>query len=1066
MNDTPTRLTDPSFEKSAPARPLLAWLALLAGWLGWLTGPAHAAVILQSAGSGDLAFEAEEATLIAGTPENWVRRNVAGASGGTVIVADGSNSTGDSPHSFAQFRIKFATQGTYYLYYRWKADETRTAGDVFTANSSWIGNRFGTFNTPGAAAQADYWQSDSNATQAPANNAFLWRRELLDRTYAVGPAEVAALQTLTIGTREAGMFFDRLALSTNPDLTPAQLDALVNAETDEVVQGAGEDYLAWEAETKATLVAGTPENWEVRADATANGGGAIHAAGSNSTGDSPHSFAQFRLKFATQGTYYLYYRWRAAPERTAGDVFTANSSWIGNRFGAFSTPGAAAQADYWQSDSNATQAPANNTYAWRRELLDRTYSVGPAEVAALQTLTIGTREAGMFFDRFVLATNPDLTPAQLDALINSGAKPPTPEIASAVGSATLRDVTVRFTRPLDPATVIPANFVLSGGVSATATELDAADARIVRLTTGAQAEGVVYTLTVSNVRDTGGTPVAAGTNARFTAWKRVNGWVTREIFFSLTGSTVLDLTASEKYLNNQPDRVEFVRGFQLNQDPLTDNYGARLTAFFQPGQGGSYGLFSNNDDEAELYLSSDASAANLVPLGTFPLSAGPGVFDDFSAALTAPLTAGQRYLLVGLLKQGGGSVYFNVAARHEADPTPTASLTALGGDRVSTFVNPDLGVVEFVSQPGNATATAGSRARFSVQAGTLATPVYYQWQRNGTDIPGAVRSTYVTPVLATGDSGAKYRCVVSVAGTDTPSAEATLTVNAGTPSHLQPFVGINFVGGGGGGLGGPLSAVDVAGVVPQENWNNLTGAIFDAAPLGTAAGAASPVTLTAALTETWYSGADQTGSADGALFQGFITAGASLEPQTLLLAGVPADNYQVLVYSLGFDFSADYQQVFGLAGQTTYPTYYGKAETGLPYVQSPGYRRMDSINPGSRPVGNYVLFDNARPAADGTFTLTVTWDSTAVGNTHQPAINAIQLVKIGAVVATPPVFSTPTLGAGGLTLTWTGGTPPFRVEHRATLAAGWTTAATVNDRTYTAPATADAGFYRIVDGGN
>src|SRR5689334_15485337 len=108
------------------------------------------------------------------------------------------------------------------------------------------------------------------------------------------------------------------------------------------IQASGATYLAFEAEN-AQLIAGAPENWETKTDALASGGKALTIAGTNSTGDSPHSFAQFKVKFATAGTYYLYYRWLADPARTGGDIFTANSIWIGNRFGAFSTTGSGAQ---------------------------------------------------------------------------------------------------------------------------------------------------------------------------------------------------------------------------------------------------------------------------------------------------------------------------------------------------------------------------------------------------------------------------------------------------------------------------------------------------------------------------------------------------------------------------------------------------------------------------------------------------------------------------------------------------------------------------------------------------
>ncbi len=1054
MHPKPTHYPAATFWQPSLAK--LALTVLLAAPFG-LQG----AKIIQGSGTSFIAFEAEStAALVAGTPENWKVVADAAASGGSALIADGTNSTGDSPHSFAQFQLNFSTAGTYYIYYRWRTDPARTAGDAFTANSSWLANRFGAFSTPGAAAQADYIRTDSNNLNAPENNVYTWRRDLETTVYTVGAPELAAPQILTLGTREAGMSFDRFVLSTDPSLTPAALDALSNSETDVVVQGAGESFLAWEAEVKAKLIAGTPENWKVVADAAASGGSALIADGTNSTGDSPHSFAQFQLNFSTAGTYYIYYRWRTDPARTAGDAFTANSSWLANRFGAFSTPGAAAQADYIRTDSNNLNAPENNVYTWRRDLETTVYTVGAPELAAPQILTLGTREAGMSFDRFVLSTDPSLTPAALDALVNSGTKPPTPDVKSAVGSATLNTVTLTFTRPLQGSTVVPGNFSL-GPVNVTGASLDTEDARIVHLTTGTQTEGTVYNAAVTGVKDTAGTTVAPGTKGTFTAWKRVNGWATKEIYFSITGTTVADLTGAASYLAHQPSRVEYVKGFQLNQAPLTDNYGARLSAFFSPNASEAYNLFLNNDDEAELFLSSDSSEANLASLGLFPLTAA---FDDAVFGATAPLTAGQRYLLVGLLKQGTGDVYLNVGARRASGTTPAAQVPVLSGDRISTFVNPDLGKVTFTRQPASVTAPASRRATFRVAAETLTQPVYYQWQLNGADIPGATRTAYTTPVLAAGDSGKKYRCIVSVAGIDTPSNEATLTVGASDPSPQQPYVGINFVGGGTSG-GGTLTPVDVAGVVAQENWNNLTGFAFDTAALVDAAGAASAMTLSGALgTEVWYTGTSANGDADGLLLQGFVSAGASKQPVTFTLNNVPTGTYQLLAYSVGFDFAAAYEEAFSLVGAATYPTYHVRAETGLPYKQNPGYRRMISTRADGRDTGNYVQFDNVSPAPDGSLTLSVTWESAAEGNGHQPALNALQLVKVVPVVQ-PLVITSVARDGGDIVVTWTGGTGTFEVQGKLGLTdPNWLVLKTTTERSFRVPVTVPMSFVRIVDG--
>jgi hypothetical protein len=62
-------------------------------------------------------------------------------------------------------------------------------------------------------------------------------------------------------------------------------------------------------------------------------------------------------------------------------------------------------------------------------------------------------------------------------------------------------------------------------------------------------------------------------------------------------------------------------------------------------------------------------------------------------------------------------------------------------------------------------------------------------------------------------------------------------------------------------------------------------------------------------------------------------------------------------------------------------------------------------------------------------------------------------------------FSATKPGAGGLTLSWGWGTPPFRVQFKETLGSAWNDVATVSQSSYTAPVQGPAGFYRIVGAG-
>ncbi len=565
------------------------------------------------------------------------------------------------------------------MYYRWKADPARNGGDVFTANSSQFGITFGAYSTPGDLTP--FYVSASNGSQGPTNSVFFWEGETDAHVYEVTQTDVDALTPLvfTLGTREAGMTFDRFIFSTLPDLSQAQLDAAGNSETDVVLQGSNETFVAFEADgAAATIIAGSPETWVSTNDVTASGGTALYADGVNTTGTSPHSFAQYSLKFKVSGTYYLYYRWKADPARNGGDVFTANSSQFGTTFGAYSTPGDL--TPFYVSASNGSQGPTNSVFFWQREADAHTYEVTQTDVDAATPLvfTLGTREAGMTFDRFIFSTVPDLSQAQLDAIPNTGSQASGVTVKKAVGSASLTRASVFFSRPLDPSSIQSSNFVFSGGVTVSAAEVDANDSTKVNLTTSAQSQGTVYTITINGISDDTGSAIGADSKVNFTAWKLVTGWVTREVYLNIAGGTVADLTSSPSY-PDYPDQVSWSKNFSINDDPLVNQYGVRLSAFFAPPNSSAYDFYLNNDDEAELQLSTDQSAENLQSLGVFPLNAPP--FNTTGVATSSPLTANQSYLLVGLLKQDGGEVYLQVSSRPSGSAEDPAALLAPGAAR-------------------------------------------------------------------------------------------------------------------------------------------------------------------------------------------------------------------------------------------------------------------------------------------------------------------------------------------------------------------------------------------------
>lgn len=96
-----------------------------------------------------------------------------------------------------------------------------------------------------------------------------------------------------------------------------------------------------------------------------------------------------------------------------------------------------------------------------------------------------------------------------------------------------------------------------------------------------------------------------------------------------------------------------------------------------------------------------------------------------------------------------------------------------------TAPNKPLAIVE---QPKGRTFMAGSSYTLSVKA-TGSLPIGYQWQKDGVDIPGAIRSSLTLSDASVSDTGV-YRAVVIQGGTSIPSSGATVTVGP-VPSYVD-----------------------------------------------------------------------------------------------------------------------------------------------------------------------------------------------------------------------------------------------------------------------------------------
>jgi len=129
-------------------------------------------------------------------------------------------------------------------------------------------------------------------------------------------------------------------------------------------------------------------------------------------------------------------------------------------------------------------------------------------------------------------------------------------------------------------------------------------------------------------------------------------------------------------------------------------------------------------------------------------------------------------------------------------------------------------VAPIVTQhPASQIVGLGHTTTFTVAA-SGATPLGYQWRKNGVNISGATSSSYTTPATTTADNGSVFTCVVSNANGTATSNSATLTVVPTQPpvaTITAPAAGALYSGG---------EVINYSGAGTDEEDGNLPPSAF------------------------------------------------------------------------------------------------------------------------------------------------------------------------------------------------------------------------------------------------
>jgi len=190
---------------------------------------------------------------------------------------------------------------------------------------------------------------------------------------------------------------------------------------------------------------------------------------------------------------------------------------------------------------------------------------------------------------------------------------------------------------------------------------------------------------------------------------------------------------------------------------------------------------------------------------------------------------------------------------------------------------------------------------------------------------------------------------------------AAMAVAGMASAAPAPYVGVNFTGGGNSIAAQSLDPADVAGVLPQANWNNVNGASGSGVALKDANGNATPVTLTFSGAGTWSSGAGAA-TPNQKLMQGYVD-GTDNGHNDYLFANVPAGVYNVLVYAQPDSGDGRDQSVIinGVSGAAVYVS--SDASSDFRNNGNVFVRATATSKDGAGASGNYVEFDGISPVA-------------------------------------------------------------------------------------------------------
>jgi hypothetical protein len=291
-----------------------------------------------------------------------------------------------------------------------------------------------------------------------------------------------------------------------------------------------------------------------------------------------------------------------------------------------------------------------------------------------------------------------------------------------------------------------------------------------------------------------------------------------DLFTGFGGTAITDLTGNAKFLAAMPDLTYRMAYFGFNRDLVnspvpSDNYGARVSAYFVAPSNGFFRFYIRGDDGTQLFMSTNnATSTDYTARTLIARADGAGAtYTNGTGGSESPIigmNAGQRYFVEALLKEATGGDGVSITFRGFATTNATAEgANALLGTRTagisnaesisSTFFAPVYGPVtanNIVQSPTGTVFNDGQVINFSVANVTGAMPIGFQWRKNGINILGA-NANSLNVTLTPADVGINTYSVVIYNPQSSTERSINLTATAINLDTAPPII-TSVVGNG------------------------------------------------------------------------------------------------------------------------------------------------------------------------------------------------------------------------------------------------------------------------------